>query len=357
MSCSALKVHNAAADRPRRSGFVLPFVVVAISIVAILGLSTIGGAWRGFRAARLAANGVRAQFAADEGLARQLDAWPDDSLTARGLGVGRDREWITVLGDRVVVRTTRTHPFVAVMTADVVLNGVGTPGRVQRRVSRVVRLAPPGLPIAGALTALTTVTGSDGSLIDGGDHALLADGCGPLRDVAPVFAVLAHGLEASAQTDWAFQPPWRPVSDSAAVRRQFERAWVTLLARSQIQRQESAATTLVPLPGWHSLLLNGASTTINGVSRWRGLLSVAGDLIITGRVEIEGVLVVRGSLDARGGELRVRGAVLVASNGHGRAQLGRRTQLQYDRCAEQMGLATVSEASAYPFALWYSLLE
>lgn len=350
-------MHNAAVDRPRRSGFVLPFVIVAISIVAILGLSTIGGTWRGFRAARLSANGVRAQFAADEGLARQLDAWPDDSLTARELGVVRDREWITELGDRVVVHTTRTHPLVAVMTADVTLEGVGTPGRVQRRVSRVVRLAPPDLPTVGALTALTTVTGSEGSMVDGGDRALFADGCGPLRDVAPVIAVVAHGLRASASTDWASQPLWRAFPDSSAVRRQFERAWVTLSARSQIQQHDSAATTLVPLPGWHSLLLQGASTTINGVGRWRGLLSVAGDLIITGRVEIEGVLVVRGALDARAGELRVRGAVLVASNGHASAQLGRRTQLQYDRCAEHMGLATVSEAMSHPFALWYTLLE
>jgi hypothetical protein len=357
MSCSEPKVHSADVNRQHRSGFVLPFVIVAISIVAILGLATIGSTWRGFRAARLGANGVRAQYAADEGLARQLDAWPDDSLTAQGLGVTRDREWRTEVGDHVMVRTTRTHPLVAVMTADVVLNGLGTPGRVQRRVTRVVGLAPPDLPISGALTALTTVTGRDGSVVTGSDHSIGGDACGPLHEVAPVSDVVAYGLEADASHDWPAQPAWHVFPDSVAVRRQFERAWVTLSARSRVQRNESAAVRIVALPGWHSLLLSGASTTMQGGSRWRGLLSVAGDLIITGRVEVEGVLVVRGALDARGGELRVRGAVLVAPVGPGTAQLGRSTQLQYNRCAQQMGLATVSEATSRPFALWYSPLD
>ncbi|MEN9591958.1 MAG: hypothetical protein RJA21_410, partial [Gemmatimonadota bacterium] len=82
MSSSEPKVRSAAAERARRAGFVLPFVVVATAIIAILALAAISTVWHGYRAARLAANGVRAQFGGDEAVALQLDAWPAESLAA-----------------------------------------------------------------------------------------------------------------------------------------------------------------------------------------------------------------------------------------------------------------------------------
>ena len=75
-------MRNAVAERSRRKGFVLPFVVVLTALVAVLALAAIGTVWRSYRATRLAANGVRAQFAGDEGVALRLDDWPAESLAA-----------------------------------------------------------------------------------------------------------------------------------------------------------------------------------------------------------------------------------------------------------------------------------
>ncbi len=342
---------------PRREGFVLPFVVVATALVAVLALAAISTVWRSYRASRLAANGVRAQFAGDEGLALQLHAWPAESLATIAPGTTLSTQVTTAVGDSVRVRITRTQPLVAWLTADVILEPMGTPGVVRRHVTRAIALEPPALPIVGALTAIAAVHARNPSTIDGGDLAHAADACGVLRDTLSRVPVAATALIDAPVGSWSGQPASRLLVDTATVRAAFDQAWMSVIARSAVRVSTASPQWLAPLPGWHALLLDGPTVSLRAPARWRGLLAVSGDLVVTGSLDVDGVLVVRGRLDARGATLRIRGALVVASLGHPDVELGDDTHVRYDRCAVQMAMATVAVPRAQPFSLWYSPLN
>lgn len=357
MSYSEQKVRSAAAERTRRAGFVLPFVVVAMAVVAVLALAAISTSWRGYRATRLAANGVRAQFAGDEGVALQLDAWPADSLAAIPLGATLSTPLTTAIGDSVRVRITRTQPLVAWLTADVALEPKGTPGLVRRHVTRAVSLEPPALPIVGALTAIATVHGQDPTTIDGRDRADASDACGALRDTLSLAPMAASAALASGGGTWTTMPGRQALADTAMMRARFDQAWISVIARSPVRVSDSTPQRLTVSRGWHALLLDGPVVTVRAPSQWRGLLAVSGDLVVTGSLDVEGVVVVRGHLDARGAALRIRGALIVSSLGTPSVELGDQTVLRYDRCAVQLALATIAVPRAQPFSLWYSPLN
>ncbi len=353
---SGRKVRNAGAERARRAGFVLPFVVVATAVVAVLALAAISTIWRGYRATRIAANGVRAQFAGDEGVALQLDAWPAESLAAIPMGVTISTRLTTAIGDSVRVRITRTQPLVAWLTGDVALEPKGTPGLVRRHVTRVVSLEPPALPLVGAVTAIAAVHGQDPTTIDGRDLVDASDACGALRDTLSLPPIASSAVRASGGV-WTALPASQTIADTASVRATFEQAWISVIARSPVRASDSTPQLLASSPGWHALLLDGPVVTVRAPSKWRGLLAVSGDLVVTGSLDVEGVVVVRGHLDARGATLRIRGALIVASLGNPSVELGDRTALRYDRCAVQLALATVATPRAQPFSLWYSPLN
>ncbi|WP_411279702.1 hypothetical protein [Gemmatimonas sp.] len=331
--------------------------MVATALVALLALAAITTIWHGYRATRLAANGVRAQFAGDEGLALQLDAWPAESLAALAPGTTISTRVTTAVGDSVRVRITRTQPLVAWLTADVALEPMGTPGIVRRHVTRAMALEPPVLPIVGALTAIAAVHAQNPTTIDGRDLADAADACGILRDTSSRVPIAATALIDAPVGSWSGPPASLQLADTATVRNSFNLAWISVIARSAVRVTDSVPQWLAPLPGWHALLLDGPSVSLRTPARWRGLLAVSGDLVVTGRLDIDGVLVVRGRLDARGATLRIRGALVVASIGSPDVQLGNDTRLRYDHCAVQMALATVAVPRAQPFSLWYSPLN
>ena len=335
----------------------LPFVVVITALVAVLALAAIGTVWRGYRATRLAANGVRAQFAGDEGVALRLDDWPAESLAALAPGAMLSMRVTTALGDSVRLRITRTHPLVAWLSADVLLSALGTPGIVRRQVIRVVSLEPPALPIIGALTAVAAVHAHDPTTIDGRDVADAADACGATRDTVSRVPIAATALLDAPAGTWRTPPASRRLADPSAVRAAFDQAWIAVIARSAVRRSDSVPQQLTPLPGWHSLLLDGPRVAFRAPSRWRGLLAVNGDLVVTGRLDVDGLLLVRGRLDARGATLRVRGALVVAPLGHHDVELGGQTHVRHDRCAVHLALATIAVPRATPFSLWQSPLN
>jgi len=335
----------------RRAGFILPFVVVAAALVAVLGFTAITTSWRAVRAARLAASGVRAQFAADEGLALQLNAWPAESLTSLPLGTTYTSRLTTQIGDPIAVRITRTHPLVAWVSAEVALKSSGSVAVVQRQVTRVVSLDPPPLPIIGALTAIGAVHATDLTAMTGHDHADAGDACGPLRDTRTVPPIAAAMVSAPAHAERG-EPPFLRLSDTTRVRAAFETAWPAIVARSAVRGAEGNAGGLAQMPGWHALVLSGPQAAVQSSGRWRGLLAVSGDLVVGGSLDVEGVLVVRGRLDARRASLRVRGAVVIASHGNPEVELGDHTRIQFDRCAVLMAMATVALPRSSPFFLW-----
>lgn len=357
MSSCGRKVRSAAAERAPRAGFVLPFVVITTAVVAVLALAAVSTIWRGYRATRLAANGVRAQFAGDEGAALQLDAWPAVSLAAMPPGATISTRFTTAVGDSVRVRITRTQPLVAWLTADVALEPMGTAGTVRRHVTRVVSLEPPALPILGALTAIAAVRGQDPTTVDGRDLVDAGDACGALRDTLSHVPIASSTLSASSGGTWTARPVSRTLVDTATVRASFDQAWISVIARSPIRVSDSTPELLAASPGWHALLLDGPVVTVRAPSKWRGLLAVTGDLVVTGSLDVEGVLVVRGRLDARGAALRIRGALVVASLGNPSVELGDQTAVRYDRCAVELALATIAMPRAQPFSLWYSPLN
>lgn len=353
-------MRNAIASAGRR-GFVLPYVVVVTLLVSILSLGAVTLAWRGHRAARLGAGGVRAQLAADEGGALQLDRWPRESLAALPLGQTLRTTVVTAIGDPVRSDITRTHPLLAWTRARVLLNRIGTPGGVRRVVQRVVWLDPPAVPLPAALTVLGAVRGQGQSGTSGADIPSSTDACGTPRDSASVAELVASAVAEGPSARWELRPAWTTPADSVALRSQFEQAWSALAAASRVAPRDSTPSPPALLPGWHSLLLSGAPVILQGPARWRGLLSIAGDLVVRDALEVDGLLVVRGHLDVRAGALRVRGAVIVAppradaappEGNRAAAELGGHTAVQYDRCAVQMALATVAEPRLIPFLSW-----
>ncbi len=342
---------------PARVGFVLPFVVVATALVAVLALAAISTVWRGYRSTRLAANGVRAQFAGDEGLALLLDAWPAESLAAIPPGTTLSTRVTTAVGDSVRVRMTRTQPLVAWLTADVALEPRGTPGVVRRHVTRAMALEPPALPIVGVVTAIAAVHAQDPTIIDGRDVANALDACGVLRDTLSRVPVAATALVDAPVGSWTVQPTHVLLADTAILRAAFEQAWTTVVSRSAVRVTNVGPQPLAALPGWHALLLDGPLVTLRAPAQWRGLLAVSGDLVVTGSLDVDGVLIVRGRLDARGAALRIRGALVVGSRGSPSVELGDQAQVRYDRCALQLAMATVAEPRAQPFALWHSPMD
>lgn len=351
-------MHIAVAEReprlPGRQGFVLAFVLVTTALVAVLSLAAVSLAWRSYRATRLAANAVRAQFAAEEGIAIRLDAWSAESLAAMALGRTQATRVTSAIGDTLRIRVTRTQPLVAWLSAELALGPMGTPRIVRRTIMRALTLEPPALPVIGAVTALADVHAQSPTIIDGRDVADAADACGLLRDTLSLVPLAATGLIESPPGSWIGQPMLRRITDTTTLRVEFERAWNTVTSRSPARMTGGSPVSLEPLPGWHTLLLSGPVVSVRPLSHWRGLLAVNGDLLVTGSLDVDGVLVVRGRLDARGADLRVRGALIVASVGGSSVALGDRTQIRYNRCAVQMALATIAQPSSRPFALWFS---
>lgn len=343
---------GAANSRPDRRGFVLPLVVIAMILVALLAGTAQSAAWRATRAARQAWNGERALLAADEAIARTIAGWNAETFAMRAIGNRTNTMVSTATGENVAVSTARTQPLAAFIEADAGSQTAGAARRAHRRVGRAVLLVPPLLPHDAALVALSPLRLTGTAFISGRDDAGI-DECGPFRDTSSVAGIHALTRHVDSTTTVIGASAFVAVIDSTRDIATFNAAW-PLIASRATPRPSPLATALTPAqPNWRAIIVGDtASLTLSDTVAHEGLLAIDGDVVITGALRVRGLLVVRGSIDASIGRLDVQGAMVVRSATNRTTSLGGTVTLQYTPCAVARALAAVATPSSAPFRLW-----
>ena len=343
--------------RRRRSGFILPFVIVVGAVTTLLALSTTTASWRAYRASHTALAGQRAYYAAESAIEAQIGAWAESVAPTLLVGDEQRHLLLTPAGDTVEVRTRRTHPLVVWLYARALRDRQGAPVRAVQAVTRAMRLAPPRLPLHAAVTVLGSADIPRDALLSGNDIPRAGDACGPYRESASVGALaVSHLVGDTTRAALRLTTP-----DS--LRSIVDAAWPRVAQRSTRTGPFAAPVSLAAqalppsqptaLPAAQMIL--GDSVTLVGRSEWHGLLVIDGALILRGSLEVNGILVVRGHIDSRAGELLVRGQVLVVDRfTHGSA-FGNNDRVTYDGCAVPLALATVADARSEPFFLWHTM--
>jgi len=340
------------ATRLPARGFVLPFVLIAVTAASLIAFAFTAEGLQGLRGQRAAEQGASVASAADAAIAHALDDFTADSLWRLPLGVPHPRT-MQVNGVAVAVQWQRHQPLFASLRARARTSAARRLDVAEREHYRAVWLAPPPVPVIAALASTGPVTGGTGTLVSGSDLALPGSACGTSRDTASVAAVAAPAITGEAPNGWPGAPMAVPIDTGfphevrAALALIEGRLPVTITGR--LPRAFPAARA------WTALHLQGDTVTVAGPTRWTGLVVVRGHFVVTGTVQVTGVLLVDGGLDASAAQLSVQGAVLSADTSARGVMLGARSRLFYDRCAVQMALATVARPSLAPFSLWESL--
>jgi hypothetical protein len=349
---------NAVTARSNRRaptrGFVLPFVLIAITATTIIAFAMTAEALRGLRGQQGAAHAAQVAGAADAALARALDAYADDSLWIRPLGVPHTRTG-HVNGSPVTVQWHRHQPLVASLRTRSRRENGRRLDAAAREHYRAVWLAPPPLPILAALTTNGPVIGREGTLVSGEDIALSDSPCGTSRDTASVASIVAPAVREEVPGLWPSAPTSTHPPD--AFPHEAEAAIAVVGARLPITVTPLTGGKFPASPEWAALQWRGSTVSLLGPSRWTGLVVVRGNLVVTGAVHVTGLLIVDGHLDASAARLSVHGAVVAANPSASGVMLGGHSRLQYDRCAVQMALAAVARPSLAPFSLWHSLSQ
>lgn len=321
--------------RPR-AGTLVPILLVALALVAMLGVATASGTVQAHREAQLAALGaatlVQAESALESVRARLADpggdrGWPIASLPSPGVV---DTLHLPGHGAHPVrVTIARPHPLLLWLTAHALAAPQpGVPPLV-RRVERALWLHVPAVTLAAAVTSGAPVQVEAAASLAGDDRDRGLAPCGPPPVPSPL-----PPLAASTPLD----------PDSAAI-------------RARLARQHRwGLPHLPPVPRageWQGLALAPPTAPLSGTHQWRGALVVDGDLTIDGRLAVDGLLLVMGRLTVQG-SLVVRGAVGIVAREGGVSRLGRGTDVRFNRCMVQLALATLAVARAEPVGHWAS---
>lgn len=356
---------NTRRDRP---GFVLPFVLAALTVIGLLALSFATVTLRDGMTVTHAAEAQRLSMTGDEAIARSLERWRQDSLWARELDMPFIRSQALTAYDRQTVTIIRSHPLIASVRAAVSHRDPRRSTPVRRELLHTVWLEPPIVALPAALTVQGDLSAVDPTLVSGIDLRTVGSPCGDRRDTLSVLALVADSIHEDLEigTSWTLRPldigigVSLPPADSSAGLWRIGAAAARL---GTVQERTPLPASLDVAPAshpWHLLSLHGAAVHLAGVSRYHGLLVVDGDLVVEGALELQGLLWVRGRLDVQHGQLTVAGAVVVrGTSAPGQpaltqpvARLGSRTRIRFDRCLVQMALATVAEPRSAPFSLW-----
>lgn len=345
--CTARRSTRAVAR-----GFVLPFVLVAITVASMLAFAFTAEAVYGMRGQRGAAQGVDVAGASDAALAQALESHAADSLWMLPLGVPRTRN-VIANGTTIEVQWQRQQPLVASLRARSHRSDGRRWDAAAREHYRAVWLAPPPLPVVAALSTNGTVVGREGTQVSGRDVIRPDSPCGIGRDTTSVEAVVAPAVREEGPGGWPDAPPVRypPPGFLRAV----QAVLGTIGDRLPVTSAGITARAFPPSQDWTPLQWRGSTVTVTGPTRWTGMVVVRGNLVVTGSVNVTGLLVVDGHLDATAASLSVQGAVVAVDTTARGVMLGARSDLRYDRCAVQMALAAVARPTLAPFSLWHSL--
>ena len=333
-------------------GFVLPFVLIAITATSLMAFAMTAETLRGLRGQQGAAHAAQVAGAADAALARALDRYTNDSLWLRPLGVPHTRT-ADVNGTPVAVQWQRHQPLVASLRTHSRRGNGRRLDAAAREHYRAVWLEPPPLPILATLTTNGPVVGREGTLVSGVDIALSDSPCGTTRDTASVPPIIAPAVREEVSGGWPSAPTSTHLPETFP--HEAETAIEAVGARLPITLAPATGGHFPVSPEWTALQWRGSTVSLVGPSRWTGLVLVRGNLVVTGSVHVTGLLIVDGHLDASAARLSVHGALVAANPGASGVMLGGHSSLWYDRCAVQMALAAVARPSLAPFSLWHSL--
>jgi len=341
-----------SSRRAAPRGFVLPFVLIAITATTIMAFAMTAEALRGLRGQQGANHAAKVAGAADAALAQALDRYTHDSLWLRPLGVPHTRT-ADVNGNHVTVQWQRHQPLVASLRTQSRRENGRRLDAAAREHYRAVWLEPPPLPILAALTTNGAVVGREGTRVSGVDVAASDSPCGTTRDTASVTPIIASAVREAVPGSWPSAPT--PIHPSGAFPDEAQSAIAMMGTRIPITVAPVTPGPFPVSPEWTALQWRGSTASVAGPSRWTGLVVVRGNLVVTGAVHVTGLLIVDGHLDASAARLSVHGAVLATNPGASDVMLGGHSRLSYDRCAVQMALAAVARPSLAPFSLWHSL--
>lgn len=306
-----------------RPGFALPLVLATAAVALLVVLASSATTWRAYRGARLAFSAASIDLAAERGLVTALEVGVHDSLISRPLFDTLRAQIVDAEGITLALSTFRSSPWVAWIVATASEGGSSNADAARAIRTRAMRLRPPVLPVAAALTTNSLVDSVGAQLI--GSLPVDASGCDGDR---------GQSMTAARQL---------PVD---TLRNQLNRVWATLTTRASAWHGDAPNDSR-----WRSAVLPAADSVLVGPHRWQGLLLHDGPLRVIGDLTVNGVLVVRGHFDASAARLTVLGALIVADSLSFPVRLGP-ARIQWERCAVSMALGAVSQAVSAPFDLW-----
>ena len=353
-----VRAHEHQCDVRKRRGFILPTVLIAMLLVAILAANLQSAVWRASRGSRLGFAGERALHGADAAIAQQLTLWNAREFASMAIG---DRKTSTIAlasGTTTTVSLARTALAAAIVEASTSSTKNGVSLTANRRVTRMLVARNLPLPLQNALTSLGPLALADPSNASNVDQV-------------PV------GWTTECANESLVNAPATPLADINAARTQFDASWNQWLALAARSDDGNSVTFFAPTvtsgscdagtgEPWRGApavapctnewgaraFANANPMRITVSSRHQGVLLVDGDLILESNLEIDGLLIVRGAIDASAGRLTVNGAVLIRDTlGHG-SRLGFASRVRYSRCALRRALSAVAAPAAITTGGW-----
>lgn len=341
-----------------RAGFILPVVLIATLLVALMAASLQGAVWRATRQARLGFAGERALHAADAAIATQLSQWDARAFASQPIGT---RMMFTpalpaALSASVTVVRTSIDGALAEAVGTSLQNGIRE--IAERRVSRVLTVRNPPLALLSPLTVLGGAVFATPGIVTTTD------------EVPPGWTTECTGSD-------SIDSPDVPVTDSVAARSLFDSHWNRWLATASRSDDAGSVTALAPIvsfpscsPGtgepargmgsvtactneWGARAVSNAwPFAVAANSRHQGVLMIDGDLEVGTDLEVVGLLLVRGAVNDSGGHLRVRGAALVRDEMNHGSRFGFATRVRYSRCALRRALSATGAPAAITTRGW-----
>lgn len=334
----------ASTRRPEACGFALPWVILFLTLVGLVGSAGFLLAWLELRSARGFANGSEAFHAADGGLWETLAATTGTPPPARTTPLGRSRVTVRF---RPLLRLTAAETLHRTIAAAVLRLPGGD--SVRRAVETVVWSADPVRP-AAALTARGAVAaGSARGRISGWDAT---PACG--SRFGPAIGGLSLPGTAPASVSPALQvigrPPIARWPPTGSVRRDAGLDWPDLLAPHGPARDAVVPPDAWPGPtgpaAWPVIEARGAVVRLGAAHAGRGALIVPGTLELLTGFRWDGLLLVGGTLRVLG-DVRIRGAALAGLDTTGVAasavDLGTSAvRIEFASCAVEAAAARIA---------------
>lgn len=344
---------------PRRHrGFILPTVLIATLLVAVIAATLQSAVWRAGRNAHLGFAGERALFGADNAIAQQMPLWNPREFASMAIG---DRKTSTVTMPSGIITTimlVRSAIDAAIVEASALSTQNGVPLSASRRVTRALVARNLPLPLQNVFTSMGAIAISDPFSISS------------LDEVPP-------GWTTECANEALVNATTSPLPDINSARALFDANWTAWLALASQRDDASTVTALAPIViatlcaagtgdptrdafsvrlctnEWGARAIIGSTSAhLSGSSKHQGILLVDGDLRLTGTLEIDGVLIVRGAIDASAGQLIVHGAVLIRDSSGRGSRLGIATRVRYSRCALRRALSAVAAPAAITTGGW-----